>query len=817
MDTALGKGIEGPARWSLRLLGGFELSTLLGGERVALPGKRERVLLAYLALSPNCRQQRRKLATLLWGDASDETALDNLRTCVWALRKALGDTDHRAIASEGEDIVLDAEAFDVDALAFRRLAAQSGRTELEAAANYSGEFLDGLDIENDEFQSWRRTEGTQYREQAIDVLSRLMTQLGECGETERAIETGLRILRLEPVHEPVVRRLMRLYGESGRRGAAIQLYRTLSDALKTEFDARPEAETRAVYAGIARGEEQTGAPALPAPPAASAALSGSIMQRGDSAGEPLKLPMRPAYQLRAPLAIIAGVLLVAVALISYRELAPSGTRQTVVAERAASASEASAVSIAVLPFVNLSGDASQEFFSDGMTEEITSALAKVPNLRVVGRTSAFQFKGQNQDLRAIARSLAATHLIEGSVRKAGDRLRVTVQLIKADDGTHTWSEDYDRRLTDIFAVQEDIAQAIAAALRVPLGLKPGTLLVSNRTISPDSYQAYLHAKALVRTRQAMQASDAVSLLEEITARAPNYAPAWALLSLAYDVTPQTPAWYSGAVAETRRLADDSLPKAEAAAQRAIQLDPDLADGYASLGRLQVRRERLLLAEDSYSKALALDPNNPDALQLYGNMLAEVGYLKQSLVVMQRLRSVEPFVPILNLNAAVVLWLNGRNGEATGVMEGVPPVAAGEVDLAQMYASVGNYRAAADQLLKIPAGTFFPGILPEAIRLLRGTPAPDVSTQGTPGLGRVGFVYLYAGAPIRALEFHEAGVESGYVIAITTAELWHPSYAKLRKTERFKSLVRKAGLVDYWRAKDWPALCHPTTADDFACE
>src|SRR5947207_871211 len=153
--SALDTGVEGPARWSLRLFGGFELNARPGGERVALPGKRERVLLAYLALSPKGSQQRRKLATLLWGDASDETALDNLRTCVWALRKALGDTEHSAIASEGEDIVLDAAAFDIDALAFRRFAAQSGGIELEAAANlYSGELLDGLAIENDEFESW---------------------------------------------------------------------------------------------------------------------------------------------------------------------------------------------------------------------------------------------------------------------------------------------------------------------------------------------------------------------------------------------------------------------------------------------------------------------------------------------------------------------------------------------------------------------------------------------------------------------------------------------------------------------------------------
>src|SRR5258706_3274917 len=185
MDTApaSSKGSEGRARWSLRLLGGFELRLLLDNERVAPLGKRECALLAYLALSPNCRQPRRKLATLLWGDTTDEAALNSLRTSVWSVRRALGDAEHRFIASEGEDIVLDAAAFDVDALAFRRLASQSGRVELEAAANlYVGEFLDGLGIENEEIESWRRGETARCRDLAIDVLSRLMTLLAECGE-----------------------------------------------------------------------------------------------------------------------------------------------------------------------------------------------------------------------------------------------------------------------------------------------------------------------------------------------------------------------------------------------------------------------------------------------------------------------------------------------------------------------------------------------------------------------------------------------------------------------------------------------------------
>ncbi len=186
------------------------------------------------------------------------------------------------------------------------------------------------------------------------------------------------------------------------------------------------------------------------------------------------------------------------------------------------------VSIAVLPFLNLSSDKDQEFFSDGITEEITSALAKVPGLTVIGRTSAFQFKGENKDLRAIGQALGAKNLIEGSVRKAGDQVRITAQLIKAEDGTHLWTESYDRELKDIFTVQEDIATAIAAAMRVPLGLAQGERLVPNRTGDLDAYQQYLHARALFRARKA---DEAISLLQSVVARDPNYAPAWALLSI----------------------------------------------------------------------------------------------------------------------------------------------------------------------------------------------------------------------------------------------------------------------------------------------
>src|SRR5262245_60699885 len=254
--SAFGTGIDRSARWSLRLFGGFQLSESATGEKVALPGKRERVLLAYLALSPDGRQPRRKLVTLLWGGAADETTLDNLRTSVFNLRKALGDTEHAIVGSEDRDIVLDASAFEDDVLAFRRLAAASGVVELEDAAKlYAGDFLEGIIIESEEFESWRREESTRCKGHVLDALSRLMTQLAASGESDRAIEVGLRILRLEPLHEGAVRHLMRLYAESGRRAIAVELYRTLADSLKKELGAQPESETRAVYAEIARGDD----------------------------------------------------------------------------------------------------------------------------------------------------------------------------------------------------------------------------------------------------------------------------------------------------------------------------------------------------------------------------------------------------------------------------------------------------------------------------------------------------------------------------------------------------------------------------------
>jgi TolB-like protein/DNA-binding winged helix-turn-helix (wHTH) protein len=509
--------------------------------------------------------------------------------------------------------------------------------------------------------------------------------------------------------------------------------------------------------------------------------------------------------------VLAGVT-ATVALALFEFALPSGTangQRTAVEGN--EAIPAATVAVAVLPFANLSSDPEQEFFSDGMTDEITSALAKVRDLRVVGRSSAFQFKGQNRDLRAVGQSLGATHLIEGSVRKVGDQVRITVQLVQAVNGLHVWSETYERNVTDIFSIQEQIASAIAASLRRPLGLREGDGLVRNRTADLDSYELYLRAKAHLRAYRS-RPGDPVSMLEQVVARDPGYAPAWALLAVAYTSGLfNVSSSFEIPIQESRRIVNTVLSQAEAAARRAIEVDSGLADGYASLAYIQNRRGRQLAAEDLYLKALTLDRDNPETLHNYASLLAGVGRLKEAVVMNQRLLALEPFVPVYNQIAAWVLWASGQTDAAITIFQAMNPIDRGPL-LAGVYASLGRYSAAVNELASRNPNS-------GTASVLRMAPAKAATPERLPRLDLTAFAYLYVGASDRFLEPIERQVEAGYVDSHRNVEVWHPSpsYAAVRKTERFRAFARKAGLVEYWRAKGWPELCHPVGNDDFVCD
>jgi TolB-like protein len=256
-------------------------------------------------------------------------------------------------------------------------------------------------------------------------------------------------------------------------------------------------------------------------------------------------------------------------------------------------------SIAVLPFTDLSPTHDQEYFSDGMAEEILNALAKVKDLKVAGRTSSFSFKGKNDDLRVIGKALAVAHVLEGSVRKQGEKVRITAQLIQAEDGYHLWSETYDGDLSDVFALQERIARAVTDQLKLVLQGEQQQRLVSTGTSNAEAYSLYLQATGIFNRREGTRFAEAIGELNQALKLDPNYARAHSRLAAIHALEPI----YVPEVAET------ALAAVEREAALATQLDPALAEPYAALGVAYDQRNRYLDGRAAMERALSLDPDD----------------------------------------------------------------------------------------------------------------------------------------------------------------------------------------------------------------
>jgi adenylate cyclase len=252
------------------------------------------------------------------------------------------------------------------------------------------------------------------------------------------------------------------------------------------------------------------------------------------------------------------------------------------------------LSVAVLPFANISGDPEQEYFSDGITEDITTDLSKVSALSVASRNTAFTFKNKAVNLAEVARTLGVTHVLEGSVRKAGNRIRITAQLIEGATDSHVWAERYDRELDDIFAIQDEISRAIVAALKVKLAPEEGAAIAQRSTTNPDAYEFYLMARRYWLGGWARRRELIARLCQKAIDLDPNYALAWSLMSMALsDVRFQSPS----------TVGDQGW----VAAERALSLDPNLAEAHAAKGRILSDRGRYDEAQAEHEIALRLDP------------------------------------------------------------------------------------------------------------------------------------------------------------------------------------------------------------------
>jgi TolB-like protein/cytochrome c-type biogenesis protein CcmH/NrfG len=291
-------------------------------------------------------------------------------------------------------------------------------------------------------------------------------------------------------------------------------------------------------------------------------------------------------------------------------------------------------SIAVLPLVNLSRDPDQEFFADGLAEELLNLLAKVPGLHVAGRTSSFSFKGRNEDLRAIGQKLSVKTVLEGSVQRAGDRLRITTQLINAADGYHLWSETYDRKLTDVFAVQDEIARSVVAALKVQLLPEKAAALEGPAT-NPDAYAQVLLGRHLIVRGSLEGYQLALAAFRKAVELDPKYAPAWAGVAKASFHVGEAVGWHL----ESR---ENDFARTLAAADKAIELGPDLADGYAARGYVRVLKTTDWAgAQADLARALALSPGNADAIGSQGDLLSTLGRLPEAIAALRRATELDP--------------------------------------------------------------------------------------------------------------------------------------------------------------------------------
>ncbi len=291
-------------------------------------------------------------------------------------------------------------------------------------------------------------------------------------------------------------------------------------------------------------------------------------------------------------------------------------------------------SIAVLPLVNLSRDPDQEYFADGLAEELLNLLAKVPGLHVAGRTSSFSFKGKNEDLRAIGQKLNVKTVLEGSVQRAGDRLRITTQLINAADGYHVWSETYDRKLTDVFAVQDEIARSVVAALKVQL-LPERAAGLERPATNPDAYAQVLLGRHLI-VRGSLQGYQlALAAFRKAVELDPKYAPAWAGVAIASFHVGEGVGWHL----DSR---ENDFARTLAAADKAIELGPDLADGYAARGYVRVLKTTDWAgARADLARAIALSPGNADAICSQGDLFATLGRLPEAIATLSRATELDP--------------------------------------------------------------------------------------------------------------------------------------------------------------------------------
>jgi len=507
-------------------------------------------------------------------------------------------------------------------------------------------------------------------------------------------------------------------------------------------------------------------------------------------------------------AVIAVLLVLAiVGMIADRLIPETVITETTVEPASASGDGIDAASIAVLPFADMSEGGDQQYFTDGLTEELLNMLVRIDGLSVASRTSAFAYRGSSLGIPEIATELGVAHVLEGSVRKSGERIRITAQLIAADSDRHLWSENFDRNLDDIFAIQDEIGTAIVNALKDELGIvEEISVAVDATTSNVTAYELYLEARELFLRRERIDES--IRLYQEAIALDPQFARAWEGLAAAEAVADD---WVTGDDI-------DHLPLALEAAHRALQLDPDLSMPYAvlSFGESRVKGG-LVDSVELLDLAIDKDPKNASAWLWRGIRKNVAGFFEDARADFEACLAVDPGYLNCKHHLAASYLYTGDEKRALEIYEStldanfhsvsdffVPVYALnGERTIALLLADIKFQLSSAPvvdwiEAIERPNEDHTAGF--ERWRLWEQWNNQGLTMDAIP------IVFLAFGA-------YEEYADSAW----SDFYLWHPHAAEFRSTRFLKDFVRRKGILAYWQAHTFPDFCRPVGDDDFSCD
>ena len=619
-------------------------------------------LLTYLASAdPGARHPRDTLLGLLWPELPSDRARSALRQALHRLRRSLG---QGVLTGKGRELVgVDPERLWCDAAEFARAAAD-GR-EAEALELYRGAFLEGFHLDAvPAFERWVESRRRSLHRDAVEAAWRLADRAEERGERAAARRRAERALELTPYEGQAVRRYMELTERIDEPAPALRAYRRYADRLREELDLEPPADITELAEQLrderkgspgdeGDGEEKTPEPGVSTPTPARAydpRQEPACPDDGTETADARRGGGGRISSFRHAAAIGGTLLIVGVLGLAAAEWLTADRRAADTPSRA---------SVAVLPFADMSPRGDLRWFADGVAEETLDALAKVRGIEVKGRSSSFQFTGSSPDVRMVGDSLGVSAVLEGSVRRVGERVRITVQLIRATDANHLWSETYERAFTPeaIFRVQEEVARSVADALQVELGLEDTERLARRPPVDLEAYSLYLRARHGFRQRTADGRTRARELIGRSLERDPGFAPAWTLEA---RIRLLEPFWEGvrGALP-----LDESRARALEATARSLELDPELARAHLTRAEALDHLHRWEQSRRHHRRAVEMSPGDPDVRSGYLWHLASLGRWEQALEQARYRQRLDPLYTPANGNLAEMLMYAGRPDEA----------------------------------------------------------------------------------------------------------------------------------------------------------